>query len=232
MLEPPQLMWEHSGKCLCGKRSYLFSQCRSCLEEEAREREVFRQEERFGETEWSRPGSSSDKPAPGATDIIDDEELEDAVVAASLPSVLPCPRVRKGVETSAVVFVTDAVLHSFIASRGRLTPPSIRFNREGWARVVKFDVWHPGRDFEVPTLMGRQWGRDQAADAPYRISFVLTSNASRSLSPAVIPLQQCVRQTAEDQGAMMYSSEPVWFRKPADLVGFFEPTPVSKQLDA
>ena len=30
----------------------------------------------------------------------------------------------------------------------------------------------------------------------------------------------------------MYPSEAVWFRKPADLVGFFEPTPVSKQLDA
>ena len=30
----------------------------------------------------------------------------------------------------------------------------------------------------------------------------------------------------------MFQSEPVWFRKPADLVGFFGQTPVSKQLDA
>ena len=29
----------------------------------------------------------------------------------------------------------------------------------------------------------------------------------------------------------MYPSSSVWYREPADLVGFFEPTPVSKQLD-
>ena len=37
MQEPPQLMWEHSGKCLCGRRSFLFSLCGHCLEKEAKE---------------------------------------------------------------------------------------------------------------------------------------------------------------------------------------------------
>merc|ERR1712051_387097 len=75
--EPPQLMWEHSGKCLCGKRSYLFSQCRYCLQEEAQEQERRRQEEQFGE--GPRPGSSSDMPAPGASDFADEGENEDLV---------------------------------------------------------------------------------------------------------------------------------------------------------
>ena len=27
-------MWEHSGKCVCGKKSYLFGQCSKCFREE------------------------------------------------------------------------------------------------------------------------------------------------------------------------------------------------------
>ena len=95
---PPELMWEHDGKCLCGRRSFLFSLCRYCLEEEAREKEESRQEEQFGEAEWSRPGPPSERPAPGATDILDEREAEDLSAAASLPNVRPCPRVRKGMK--------------------------------------------------------------------------------------------------------------------------------------
>ena len=32
--EPSLLMWEHQGRCPCGKRSYLFGQCPKCLKEE------------------------------------------------------------------------------------------------------------------------------------------------------------------------------------------------------
>ena len=32
---PPTLMWEHDGKCVCGKRTFLFGLCPKCLEEEA-----------------------------------------------------------------------------------------------------------------------------------------------------------------------------------------------------
>ena len=101
-----------------------------------------------------------------------------------------------GVETFSVVLVTDADIHSLHSSRRqrRGFNPSIVFNRQGWSRIVKFETWHPGRDYEIPTLMGRA---EEEADAPYRISFVLTSDASATLPPAVIPLQQCVRQTAE-----------------------------------
>ena len=33
-------MWEHNGVCSCGERTFLFSQCRKCLEMEAQNRQV------------------------------------------------------------------------------------------------------------------------------------------------------------------------------------------------
>ena len=33
--EPSREMWDHDGLCVCGKRSYLFSRCPSCIEQEA-----------------------------------------------------------------------------------------------------------------------------------------------------------------------------------------------------
>ena len=35
---PPTLMWEHQGRCQCGRRSYLFGQCSKCLKEEMLEK--------------------------------------------------------------------------------------------------------------------------------------------------------------------------------------------------
>ena len=33
--EPSREMWDHDGLCACGKRTYLFSRCPSCIEQEA-----------------------------------------------------------------------------------------------------------------------------------------------------------------------------------------------------
>ena len=33
--EPKREMWEHEGLCTCGKRTYLFSRCPTCIEQEA-----------------------------------------------------------------------------------------------------------------------------------------------------------------------------------------------------
>ena len=32
LLIPGRLMWEHNGKCDCGRRVFLFSQCKQCLD--------------------------------------------------------------------------------------------------------------------------------------------------------------------------------------------------------
>ena len=31
---PAELMWEHSGRCPCGKRCFLYGQCPKCMREE------------------------------------------------------------------------------------------------------------------------------------------------------------------------------------------------------
>ena len=35
LAEPSRDMWDHDGLCACGKRTYLFSRCPSCIEQEA-----------------------------------------------------------------------------------------------------------------------------------------------------------------------------------------------------
>ena len=121
-------MWEHSGRCLCGRRSYLFGQCPHCLREEAQEQEQRRQEERFNGDPL--PGPLSELPAPGAVEPTDAEEDDELVGTVALPNALPIPVVHIGTETSSVVFVTDAAIHSFVAEYGELVARgSIREHR-------------------------------------------------------------------------------------------------------
>lgn len=42
--QPSELMWEHDGKCTCGRKTFLFGQCPKCLREEAAEKIVDRVE--------------------------------------------------------------------------------------------------------------------------------------------------------------------------------------------
>ena len=49
MKQSSRLMWDHDGLCSCGKRTYLFSQCFKCLQEEALDDERRRAEEELDE---------------------------------------------------------------------------------------------------------------------------------------------------------------------------------------
>ena len=42
---PPTLIWEHNGRCGCGRRTFLFAQCDKCAKEEAAERYLQAQRE-------------------------------------------------------------------------------------------------------------------------------------------------------------------------------------------
>ena len=35
---PARLVWSHDGKCACGKRTYLFGQCPTCIRQEEGDR--------------------------------------------------------------------------------------------------------------------------------------------------------------------------------------------------
>ena len=43
---PVREVWAHDGKCACGKRTYLFGQCPSCIRQEVGERALADQEAR------------------------------------------------------------------------------------------------------------------------------------------------------------------------------------------
>ena len=77
--EPVPTIWEHDGKCACGKRTYMFSTCFKCLMEELAEDRTKREKalaelddhvdyleaveavnaENAGAARWTQPGAVS-----------------------------------------------------------------------------------------------------------------------------------------------------------------------------
>ena len=110
--EPATLMWEHEGRCQCGKRSYLFSLCPGCLAEEAQLEQEARITVELGDVE--DPSKEDDlkedlqvKESPKAEEV--DHEVAVQMtepsagrgrVVPALPNVLPYPPVKKRVKTS------------------------------------------------------------------------------------------------------------------------------------
>ena len=123
------IMWEHQGKCPCGKKSYLFGQCPKCLKEEQLERSVEEQEE--------------NDPTPAPAEPSSQVEIEIPAGPLKLPDVLQTPVVRTGVHTQHVEFITDQVVHR--VRRGEL----------GWEGQSKVSKWNSGDTFPLPASPSR-----------------------------------------------------------------------------
>ena len=91
--EPPTLMWEHQGRCQCGRRSYLFGQCSKCLKEEMLEKAA---------EEEKRQAEEPEEPSPSTVEVD-----PDPVGGQGLPSELPDPVTRTGPSTEHVDFLTS-----------------------------------------------------------------------------------------------------------------------------
>ena len=210
-------MWEHQGKCPCGRRSYLLGQCSKCLKEE---RELKDDEE------------AAKAHADIYKRICEDEamfDLEDQRAEANvgsthccgpsknlLPSVLPSPDVRTGTETRHVEFITDSAV-KLISRDG---PDGYHGkNKKG---AVYVQEWAPHSEFD---LKARAKAFVASSDYPYRIAFVI------EISGDVVPLQQCTDVRFEDRHLGHIVKKSQWVRDPACLIGMWEPSPVSKQLD-
>ena len=207
LAEPPTLMWEHQGKCLCGRRSYLFGQCSKCLKEEHGEKIAEEQErEAIGEP----PRESEEHPA----------EVELHAGRLEIPDVLPRPVVKKGLRTQHVDFITDSMVRNIVSGTSQ------------WQNgPVITQPWKPGQAYTLPRKHCRFAAREstktlgtcppyvpQTPEAPFRICFVVEQNGD------VIPLQQCTDVNFEEQHTVKADS---WLRVPRSLVGAWEPTPVS-----
>ena len=125
-----------------------------------------------------------------------------------LPDVLQTPEVRTGRNTRHVEFITDSAI-SIALREGNL---SAGFgSRKG---PVFVNHWAPHSDFRLIAKT--------KVEFPFRISFVI------ELSGDIVPLQQCTDVRFEEGHTLRKEH---WVRDPEMLVGMWEPTPVSKQLE-
>ena len=205
--QPPLLMWEHQGRCPCGKRSYLFGQCSKCLKEDL---EIKATEESVA----VQPEVCNDE----ATFDLDGAEAKTggSLRSSPLPSILPTPDIRTGTEMRHVEFITESAV-KLISRDG---PDGT--HAKGRKGVVYVQHWAPHSEFE---LKAKAKALVASSDYPYRIAFVV------ELSGDVVPLQQCTDVRFEDEHLGHKAKKPQWIRDPACLIGMWEPSPVSKQLD-
>ena len=134
--EPPTLMWEHQGRCSCGRRSYLFGQCATCLREDrdgraadaaeiAEWRDIateaaaeYRsecaakaQEQTTIEVQCSRVCQDPWPPAQPDQQAL---STASAPIIPALPDTLQHPDVRLGRQTRHVEFITDTVIQNIL----------------------------------------------------------------------------------------------------------------------
>lgn len=73
LVGPGRLIWEHGGKCQCGRRTYLFGQCEKCAKEEAAERRIAQEEQ---DLQSRRADQGSDVPPKVARVTGPEDEAE------------------------------------------------------------------------------------------------------------------------------------------------------------
>ena len=159
--DPPTLMWEHQGRCPCGRRCYLFGQCSKCLREEQRGlKEVADQV--VEDTE-------------AVHDLLEDENVQGAL----LPGTLPTPIRKTGMVTQFVHFITDRLLKGILQEAALLKPKGHGTFKEldSWKGESVLKPWLHGESFELP--LGSQ------ADSRFRISSVSYTHLTLPTTPYV-----------------------------------------------
>ena len=147
--EPSVLMWEHQGKCPCGKKAYLFNQCPKCVREEQAVKRQQEQEtaEDLAEAERQR---LKDNPEPL-------EEPTSGVAPLRLPNQLIRLPLKSGRETRDVILITDSDLLA------------IAKGRTSWKHGPAFvKEWRYEESFKLCNKLFREEGR------PFRIAFAVT----------------------------------------------------------
>ena len=235
--EPPLLMWEHDGRCPCGKRSFLFGQCPGCLKEERRLKTESVEDEQAPEEPDGQvelvPEPASVAANRGDTIVNYDfgpkfgvkqmtkkqvkhmHELccEPAGQRAELRitlGLLPRVRVRRGYETQHVTFLNDSVLKAlekYYDKKGGYDP----LDRDWEISVAS---WAGTHKVYLP--------KSKKKDMCFRICFVVESSGD------FIPLQQCVDTRQE---TTHFLQDSCWTVDQQELLKVWEPTAVSSFLD-
>ncbi|CAL1170400.1 unnamed protein product [Cladocopium goreaui] len=127
--EPGREVWEHEGRCACGKRAYVFSRCVTCIEKEAAEEFAAAAEERENPTE--------------------EKEAEEELVAEDLLAIASAPCSSDELRSCIVhVSLIRKWAAGWFASNGS----------EGFVElprglgVVAGKKWNAGQEFTLPVL--------------------------------------------------------------------------------
>ena len=161
-----------------------------------------------------RAVEEQEKAADRQAEPVDEHAVEVELPAGiqGLPDVLQTPVVWTGLRTQYVEFITDKVIHRI------LNEVVHEASRDVWPGTVQVKEWKSGEEFSLPRNLSVHH-----MDEPFRISFVVENSGD------VLPLQQCTDAEFEKSDSV---SSTAWLREPWSLVGVWEPTPVSRQLDA
>ena len=207
-------MWEHNGRCMCGRKTYLFAQCNKCLHEDASLlKEITTEEAEAPEPPVEGPSLEVPVP-PGPCEPCDSPAagpVHSDTGPALLPSVLQSPPVKSGASTRHVQFITDRMVHLVAMNK----PGAHAGGPSGYEAVL--GIWRAGKSYRLPEKPPTNPEYD------YRMSFVLESTGD------VLPMQHCVDWRFE-QDPLLDASH--WLLSPAELMKHWEPTAVSDQLDA
>ena len=237
---PATLMWEHQGKCPCGKRTYLFGLCPKCLKEDAalkveankahneaylQEREEL-QKRKEEDPSFVPPPVTEEEMERIQEQMFDYREEEGSAgqlaerkagsyrvsheIGATSPLYEPLARPLK--RTGKSTQYVEFLDDAII--RGIVQRGDKSFHGRIWVQD-----WKPDTELKLKARHSPGYGEE----TPFRISFVIEATGE------VIPLQQCVDVRREQAHVV---GKEFWIAEPSVLVNVWEPTPVSKQLDS
>ena len=167
----PELMWEHSGRCPCGKLCFLYGQCSKCMREE-----ILNQQKEAGSYEDFRVTDERNEKREHPESLQEfGTRLEPYDVSAGIqvpPKSSLRPLARTGPITQHVHFVTANVVRNLMNSQTL-----------GKGADVQVQEWKPTESFNIPK---KPKPPQLLGDMPYRICFVVECTGE------VLTLQQCV----------------------------------------
>ena len=163
------LMWEHQGRCPCGRRSYLFGQCSKCLQEERDAKAAAPAESPHEQPKEEEP-VALDLTCSRASLVLHRPPAPSIATQAApslrLPDVLQTPEIKPGLQTRHVEFITASTIKIVVRDGGG--------KRKGYECVQE---WAHNQELQLANKTKEEY--------PFRIAFVV------ELSDDVVPLQQC-----------------------------------------
>ena len=162
--EPAELMWEHSGRCPCGKRCFLYGQCPKCMREELSNQK----KEEEAEVEDVKP-----LPPDAQQEVGTRLDPSDSSAGGQRASVFDMRRsVRTGSVMQYVHFLSAMMVWSLVNS------PDL-----GQGAQVLVQDWKPESNFRLPS---KPKAPQRLEDLPFRMSFVVECLGD------VLVMQNCV----------------------------------------